>query len=132
MTWHIEELLEHCHLAPAVNQVEYSPFLQMADLHELCRRHGIRIEAYSPLTKGQRLDDPVVGAVAAECGKTTAQVLIRWALQHDLVVIPKSERPERIAENADVFDFELTDDQMGRLDALDEGFRTSWDPSTAP
>jgi len=132
MPWHIEELLAHCSVKPAVNQIEFSPFLYQADLLDLCHRHHIRIEAYSPLTKGHRLDDPTLTEVAARHDRTVAQVLIRWALQHDTVVLPKSQRPERIAENADVFGFSLTDSEMRTLDALNEGFRTSWDPSKEP
>ena len=112
-----------------VNQVEFSPFLYQADLLDRCRRDGIVLEAYSPLTKGRRLDDGRLMAIADGIGRSPAQVLIRWALQHDLVVIPKSARPQHILANADVFDFEIPEEQMAILDGLDEGLRTSWDPT---
>jgi len=87
------------------------------------------VEAYSPLTKGRRLDDSTVTSIAAETGRTPAQVLIRWSLQHGFVVIPRSSNAGRIAENAAVFDFALDKSQMTRLDALDEGLTTGWDPA---
>jgi diketogulonate reductase-like aldo/keto reductase len=129
---HLEELLEKAEISPAVNQVEFSPFLYQRDLLEFCRRQGIQVEAYSPLTKGQKLSDPRLVAIAENHGKSPAQVLIRWALQHELVVIPKSVHRERIAANANVFDFSLTAEEMETLDGCNEDFRTSWDPTTVP
>lgn len=129
MTRHLDELLTSCRVRPSVNQVEFSPFLYLRDLLERCRQEKIMLEAYSPLTKGQKLGDERLGAVAAELGRSPAQVLIRWALQHDLVVIPKSARPEHILANADVFNFTLPTEQMERLDNLNEDLRTSWDPT---
>ncbi len=129
MTRHLDELLASCRVRPSVNQVEFSPFLYLRDLLERCRQEKIMLEAYSPLTKGQKLGDERLGVVAAELGRSPAQVLIRWALQHDLVVIPKSARPEHILANADVFDFALSTEQMERLDNLNEDLRTSWDPT---
>jgi 2,5-diketo-D-gluconate reductase A len=86
------------------------------------------VEAYSPLTKGRRLDDATIAGVAAEVGRTPAQVLIRWSLQKGFVVLPRSSNASRIAENAAVFDFSLDDAQIAALDALDEGLTTGWDP----
>ncbi len=129
---HLRELLGATDVVPAVNQVEFSPFLFQGELLEFCRGHGIQLEAYAPLTKGRRLGDPTVARVARLHGTTPAQVLIRWGLQHDLVQIPKSVRPERILENARAFDFELSPEEMAMLDGLDEGYRTSWDPSQSP
>jgi diketogulonate reductase-like aldo/keto reductase len=127
---HLEELLPKARYVPAVNQIELSPFLQRAATVALCRKHGIVVEAYSPLTHGKRLDHPVIRAVADELGRSPAQVLIRWSIQHGFVVLPKSTRPERIAENGSVFDFALDAGQLQRLDALDEGLVTGWDPAT--
>ena len=90
------------------------------------------VEAYSPLTKGIKLDDPVLAGIGAAHGKSPAQVLIRWALEHEFVVIPKSTNPERIRQNIDVFDFSLSHDEMAELDGLDEGLVTGWDPTEAP
>jgi diketogulonate reductase-like aldo/keto reductase len=134
MVGHLEELLAVAAHPPAVNQIELSPF-NWASRHavvELCVATGIAVEAYSPLTKGRKLADPPLVTLAQGHGKSTAQVLIRWALQHDLIVLPKSTRPDRIAANADVYDFSLTDQQMNALDALDENLVTGWDPTGAP
>jgi len=128
---HLDELLAHASVPPSVNQIEVSPFLyrSRADTLRRCAEEGIVVEAYSPLTKGRRLGDPTVAAVAAELGRTPAQVLIRWSLQKGFVVIPRSSNPSRIAENAAVFYFALDVSQIGRLDALDEGLTTGWDPA---
>ena len=126
---HLEELLAASSVRPAVNQVEFNPFLYQRGLLEFCRKQGIQLEAYCPLTHGEKLKDPVVGRIASGCGKTPAQVMLRWALQHEVVVIPKSARPERITENAGIFDFALTERDMATLDALDAGLRTCWDPT---
>jgi methylglyoxal/glyoxal reductase len=134
-TRHLQELLSDSPLVPAANQIELSPFLQRRELVDLCSRKGITVEAYSPLARGRMLEDPRLLAVARQYGKTAAQVAIRWALQHDLVVIPKSVRKERILENAQVFDFTLTPQDMQVLDNLDEGYwtmNTAWNPETSP
>jgi methylglyoxal/glyoxal reductase len=129
---HLEELLRDSKVVPAVNQVEFSPFLYQKDLVRYCEGKGIAVEAYSPLTKGQRLGDPTLVEVAKRHSRTPAQVLIRWCLQHGLIVIPKSTRKERIRENSDVFGFELSAEEMRRLDGLNEELRTSWDPTDVP
>jgi diketogulonate reductase-like aldo/keto reductase len=129
---HLDELLARAKEPPAVNQVEFSPFLYQRALLERCRKGGIQLEAYGPLVRAHKMDDPVLRKVAAKHGRTPAQVLIRWAIEHELVVIPKSAHPERIRENADVFGFGLDREDRAALDALDEGYRTSWDPSDAP
>ena len=129
---HLEELLRATPAPPAVNQVEFHPFLYQKELLEFCVSKKIQLEAYSPLTRGHRLDHPVISQIAARHGRTPAQVLIRWSLQHGLVVIPKSIRPERIRENAAVFDFQLSPDDMKRLDSLDESSHVAWDPEDLP
>src|ERR671918_3195505 len=128
---HLEELLAGASVPPAVNQIELSPFLYRhpEDTLRRCAGEGIRVEAYSPLTKGRRLDDSTVASIAAVVGRTPAQVLIRWSLQKRFVVLPRSSNSGRIAENAAVFDFTLDDAQIGALDALDEGLTTGWDPA---
>ena len=127
---HINEILEYAPVVPAVNQIELSPYLYRTrfDTVERCRENGIVIEAYSPLTKGRKLDDPILTDIGNAHEKTAAQVLIRWGIQQGFVVLPKSVNPDRIVENHDVFDFELTEDEMARLDGLDEGLVTGWDP----
>jgi methylglyoxal/glyoxal reductase len=129
---HLSELLEVCEVVPAINQVELHPFLYQRELLEFCRRRGIALEAYSPLAKAKKLSDPTLLRVAQKYGKTPAQSLIRWGLQHRVVVIPKSIRKQRIEENADVFDFEIAETDMQVLDKLDRNFRTAWDPTHAP
>ncbi len=129
---HLQELLERADVVPAVNQVEFHPFLYQEKLLEFCRMNNIQLEAYSPLTRGERLNDPRVLALAAKHDRTPAQVLIRWGLQHSLVLIPKSAKKERIIENSRVFDFALSSEEMQLLDSLNEDFRTCWDPSTIP
>ncbi len=118
---HLRELLAESEVVPAVNQVEFHPFLFQKDLLEFCRARGILIEAYSPLTRGQRLNDPRFVAIASRYGRSPAQILLRWALEHGVVPIPKSSRPERIRENAAVFDFSLAPADMKALDALSTG-----------
>jgi diketogulonate reductase-like aldo/keto reductase len=154
---HLTELLRQTKTIPSVNQVEFHPYLYQRDLFEFCRRSGIVLEAYSPLTKGERLKDRKLVAIANKYPtsvregansqsrpsilgnfsrqlntKSTAQILIRWALQHGLVVIPKSANPKRIVENADVFDFEISPADMELLDGFNEDLRTCWDPTHAP
>jgi methylglyoxal/glyoxal reductase len=126
---HLEELLAHAKVVPAVNQIELSPFLQRRDTVAFCEKHGIVVEAYSPLTHGKRLDDPTVVAVGKQAKRSPAQVLLRWGVQHGFVVLPKSTRAERIAENAALFDFSLDAAAMSKLDALEEGLVTGWDPA---
>ncbi|MGF1466458.1 MAG: aldo/keto reductase [Sandaracinaceae bacterium] len=129
---HLDELAAHANVSPAVNQIELHPFGQQRDAVERCRELGVVVEAYSPVTKGRRLDDRRLTAVAQEVGRTPAQVLIRWSLQKGYVAIPKSSDRARIDENASVFDFALDDDRMARLDALEEGLHLAWDPTDVP
>jgi diketogulonate reductase-like aldo/keto reductase len=128
---HLDELLVHASVPPSVNQIELSPFLyrSRADTLRRCEEAGIAVEAYSPLTKARRLSDPTLGRIAAEVGRSPAQVLIRWSLQKGFIVIPRSSSPARIAENAAVFDFALDGAQVAELDELDEGLTTGWDPA---
>lgn len=126
---HLEELLENSDLVPAVDQVEFNPFLYQKELLDYCTSKNIQIEAYSPLTRGERLNHPRIARIATELTKSPAQVLIRWGLQHGLVVIPKSAREQRIRENSHVFDFRLSTNDMIELDSLNEDLRTNWDPS---
>ncbi len=129
ITRHLDELLESSSLVPAVNQVEFSPFLYQKDLLKFCEASKIQLEAYSPLTRGRRLDNPHVKGIAAKHEKSPAQIVLRWAIQHSVVVIPKSIRKERIVENSQLFDITLSAEEMKTLDSLDEDFRTCWDPS---
>ncbi len=129
---HLSELLARGEVVPAVNQVEFHPFLYQRQLLDFCRSKGIALEAYSPLAKAKKMKDPTLLALAAKYDKTPAQVLVRWGLQHGLVVIPKSIQKQRIEQNADVFDFAIAATDMEVLDGLDRGLRTAWDPTHAP
>jgi len=145
---HLTELLAKTGTVPAVNQVELHPYLYQRELLEYCRENHIVIEAYSPLTHGERLADPKllaiarkypsegrqIGSAAAPAAgtKSAAQILIRWGLQHDAVVLPKSANRQRIVEDADVFDFAISADDMQMLDGFNENLRTCWDPTNAP
>jgi diketogulonate reductase-like aldo/keto reductase len=129
---HLKELLDDCTIFPAVNQVEFSPFLYQKELLEFCQKHAITLEAYSPLTKGDRLGEPQLKNLAKKYGKTSAQILIRWNLQHQIIPLPKSNTPSRIQENSQVFDFEIQPEDMQLLDSLHEDFRTSWNPTQVP
>ena len=133
MVRHLEELLEGAQIPPAVDQVELHPFLPQPEVRGFCREHGILPEAYSPLTKGRRLGDRTVAAVARRHRKTPAQVLIRWCLEQGAAAIPKSVRPERIRENRDVFDFELDPEDLRVLSPLHGvELHTDWDPGREP
>jgi methylglyoxal/glyoxal reductase len=121
----LKEILQDSDVVPAVNQVEFHPFLYQNDLLSFCEKNSIQLEAYSPLTRGKRLNNPTVLAIAKKYGnKTPAEVLIRWSLQHNLVVIPKSVHEDRILENSQVFDFELGAEDMKLLDSLNENLQT--------
>jgi diketogulonate reductase-like aldo/keto reductase len=127
---HLQELVKVATVVPAVDQIELTPFLQRRDTRTLCKELGIVVEAYSPLTRGQRLGHAVVRAIAEEVKRSPAQVLLRWGVQQGAVVLPKSVTADRIVENAALFDFELDSRAMKRLDALEEGLATGWDPAT--
>ncbi len=129
---HLKELLGSSDVVPDVNQVEFHPFLYQSDLLEFCEKNKIQLEAYSPLTRGQRLDHPTIKSLATKHGRTPAQLLVRWCLQHNVVAIPKTSRKERILENSKVFDFELKTEEMLQLDSLSEDMRTNWDPTNVP
>jgi 2,5-diketo-D-gluconate reductase A len=127
---HLSNVIDLSFFTPAVNQIELHPLLNQAELRAVHEQHSIRTEAYSPLGVGKLLENPAVTTVAAAHGKSPAQVLIRWSLQLGNVVIPRSSNPARIAENAEVFDFELTPEQMGSLNGLDDGTRFRPNPET--
>lgn len=139
MPHHLDELLKQTTIVPAVNQIELHPYFAQPEVQRADAAHGILTQAWSPIGgitfypgwgehRRNVLDDPTIGAIAAEHGKSAAQVMLRWQLQHGRSAIPKSTNPGRIAENFDVFDFELTADQLARIDALDTGVRNGPDP----
>ena len=117
---------------PSVNQLELTPYLTRNDLVSYCREQGISLVAYSPLTQGHMLKDPPLTQLALKYKKSTAQLLIRWGIQSGFVVIPKSSKKERIRENIDVFDFDISPADMTQLDALDRYAVFDWDPTVEP
>ncbi|MCR8963264.1 aldo/keto reductase [Brevibacillus halotolerans] len=125
---HLEDLMGEAEIKPMINQVEFHPYLTQKELITFCRAHDIQMEAWSPLMQGQLLDNPVLQELADKHGKTVAQVILRWDLQHGVVTIPKSTKEHRIVENASVFDFELTQEEMERIDALNQNHRVGPDP----
>jgi diketogulonate reductase-like aldo/keto reductase len=137
MVEHLTRLLDRAQVIPAVNQIEQHPYFSQADVQRFGDEHGILAQAWSPIGgitfyrdsgHTSTLDDPVIVAIAEAHGKTPAQAMLRWGLQHGRSVIPKSTRPERIAENIDVFDFELSAAEMSAIDDLDTGRRGGPDP----
>jgi 2,5-diketo-D-gluconate reductase A len=127
---HLERIIRETGETPAINQIELHPYFQQRGLRHEHEQLGIVTESWSPLAQGKVLDDPVIVEIAEAHEKTPGQVVIRWHLQLGNVVIPKSVTPERIEENFDVFDFELSDGQMQAIDELDAGDRTGPDPDT--
>jgi len=129
---HLDELLKSTATVPAVNQIELHPMLQDKETRVYCAERGIAIESYSPLMRaGEALEHPVIAEISRQHGKTPAQAILRWHVQSDLIVIPKSVKPERIRENLDLFDFELSETEMQAIEGMDEGRRIGADPDTA-
>lgn len=127
---HLERLLAIADVPPALDQVEHHPRLQQPELREFCAGHGITMQAWAPIMRGGVTQIPEIVEIARVHGKTPAQVTIRWILQHGVTTIPKSVHRERIAENADVYDFALSDAEMAVMDALDRGERLGRDPDS--
>jgi diketogulonate reductase-like aldo/keto reductase len=125
---HLEELRAFANVKPVLDQVEHHVRLQQPDLRDYCEQHGITLQAWAPIMRGRVGEIPEVADIARAHGKTPAQVAIRWILQHGVTTIPKSVHRERVAENADVFDFELTAEEMAVLDGLDRGARIGGHP----
>jgi len=131
MIRHLEELLLQTKIVPAVNQIETSPFIQRKPLVEFCRNKGIVVESYSTMSRGQRVNDCRLVDIGRKYGKTAPQIMLRWALQSEQVIIPKSVHKERIIENADIFNFEISTEDMSAISAMDENCSVmppSWDP----
>ncbi len=131
---HLQELMNTNKIVPAVNQVEFHPFIyeDQRELLEFCKNHEIVVEAYSPLAHGLRLQDPTLSRLAEKHHKTNGQIMLRWAVQHGTVPLPKSTNPIHIKENLSIFDFELSAEDMTSINNLSDGDRTCWDPSKMP
>ena len=124
----LNELETYSEVIPAVDQVEFSPYLFLEDLLNVCRRKNILLQAYTPLLRGQRFADPKLIGMADKYGRTPAQIILRWALQLGVSTIPKSSNPTRLKENFDVFDFHISEDDMKKISGFNENFRVVDDP----
>jgi len=129
---HLEDMKSYAKVTPAVNQVELHVFLQQPELLKYCQAHDIVVEAYSPLAHAKANDNQVIQSIADKHGKSYAQIMLRWCLQQNLVILPKSKTPSRIAENIQVFDFELDSDDLEKLKQQDKDLRTCWSPVHVP
>ncbi|WHY67827.1 aldo/keto reductase [Neobacillus sp. SuZ13] len=127
---HLEDLISTAEIKPMVNQVEFHPHLTQKELLAYCKKEGIQMEAWSPLKQGQLLNEPVLEDLAHKYNKSVAQVILRWDLQHGVVTIPKSIKEHRIIENADLFDFELSAEDMDKIDGLNQDSRAGSHPDT--
>ncbi len=127
---HLRRLHAECEIRPAVNQIEVHPYLTQLDVRTFCAEHQITVEAWSPIAQGKVLDDPAIISIARPAGKSPAQVVLRWHIQRGDIIFPKSVTPARIKENFDIFDFELSDQDMEAISALDRNERTGPDPDT--
>jgi len=129
---HLEELLKIASIKPMVNQIEFHPFLYKKEILEFCQEQGIVLESYAPLTHGYKLNNvksPPFFQMMEKHNKSAAQLMLRWNIQHGNVIIPKSINPTHIRENADIFDFTISIDDMHYLDSINEDFHSDWDPS---
>jgi diketogulonate reductase-like aldo/keto reductase len=129
---HLEEMQHYAKVKPVVNQVELHIFLQQPELVTYCKENNILVEAYSPLAHAKAMDNPVVRSIAEKHKKTYAQIMLRWLLQQDVVVLPKSVTPSRIKENIDIFDFRLDSNDLRELAEQDQDLRTCWSPVHVP
>lgn len=129
---HLEALSQESSIVPSVNQIEVHPYLQERSLVDYCKEKGIAVQAYSPLTRGKKLDDPILKVIAKEYSRSPAQVLLRWCIQKGFICIPKSFHYGRIKENTEIFEFEIEQPHMDMLDGLEEGFRTGRDKILSP
>ncbi|MBQ0139806.1 MAG: aldo/keto reductase [Kurthia sp.] len=125
---HLTNLLANTEIVPAINQIELSPKLTQQEIRAYCKQHHIYVEAWSPLMNGELLSNETLNTLAAKYNKTAAQLILRWDIQSDIVTIPKSMTPSRIEENFDIYDFELSDEDMATIDALNENFHYGPDP----
>jgi 2,5-diketo-D-gluconate reductase A len=125
---HLRRLHQESEITPAVDQIEVNPYLTQDEVRQFCADHQIAVEAWSPIARGNALDDPTIGDIARQYGKTPAQVILRWHIERGDIVFPKSVTPARIRENIDIFDFELTGEDVEAISALNRNERTGPDP----
>ncbi|MBY0200368.1 aldo/keto reductase [Priestia megaterium] len=125
---HLKDLMEDAEIKPVINQVEYHPRLTQKELQAFCEKHHIQLEAWSPLMQGELLDNEVLTEIANKHNKSVAQVILRWDVQNGIITIPKSTKEHRIVENASIFDFELTKEEIESIDELNQNHRVGPDP----
>lgn len=125
---HLEDIFAMCRVKPMLNQLEYHPHLAQKEMHAFCKAHDIQMEAWAPLKRGGLFEEPVIQELVEKHGKTPAQIILRWDLQNGVSTIPKSVTPSRIRENIDIFDFELSDEDMEKIDRLDSNQRMGKNP----
>ena len=124
----LEELKEYAGIVPVVNQVEFTPYLFLKELMNYCKKHGIQLQAYSPIVRGRKNNDPKLVELAEKYHKTPVQMLLRWAIEHRVSTIPKSSNPKRIEENFNIFDFEISKEDLEKMDHFNENLRIVEDP----
>lgn len=127
---HLKEIMEGSEIVPMVNQVEYHPQFPQTELHDFCNKNNIQLEAWGPLMQGKIFEIPLMKALAEKYGKTVSQIALRWDLQMNVVTIPKSINESRIKENCDIYDFEISEEDMKRIESLNTGERIGHDPDT--
>jgi len=128
----LKQLLKYCNVVPAIDQVEFHPHLYQHELLEFCQEKGIQLVAYSSLAVGKLVQNPEVAIVAQKYGVTIPQVLLRWAIQHNIPVIPRSTNQERLAKNSQLFDFVISEMDMKVLDSMNKNYHYCWDPTAIP
>jgi len=129
---HLEEMKKQFNIQPAANQVEMSVMLQQPELVDYCKAEGIVVEAYTPLAEGLFFKDPTLMQIAKKHNKSVPQIMLRWCIDYGVVALTKSVRPDRIKDNFNIFDFKLDEQDMKKLKALDQSYRTNWDPTNIP
>jgi methylglyoxal/glyoxal reductase len=125
---HLQDLISHAEIKPMVNQIEYHPNLTQKEVHDFCKKEGIQLEAWAPLKRGGLFNNPIINEISQKHHKSPAQVILRWDLQNEVVTIPKSVKEQRIIENANVFDFELSTEEMELINGLNQNERIGPDP----
>jgi len=125
---HLEDLMKDAEIKPMINQVEYHPRLTQEELQDFCRKHKIQLEAWSPLMQGELLENTTLQGIATKYQKSIAQIILRWDLQNGVITIPKSTKEHRIVENASIFDFELTKEDVQMINSLNQNKRVGPDP----
>lgn len=129
---HLEKLIENCEIIPAINQIELHPLLTQTSLREYCQKKGIQIQAYSPVARmdPKLIKNEILVSISKKYKKTVPQIILRWNIEHNIVTIPKSGTKNRIIENIDIFDFELTNDEVRQIDEINEDYRVRHNPDT--